>query len=160
MDSRHSIGLVFRALCVLAACGSYASYGAPASDPCSLLTPAQVSAVLGVDVEAGHRIAAKACEWSAPGQPTPNAKKVTVNVQDARAFEYAKMPVGHGITKTPASGIGDDAVYSTTPSLGPVLTVKKAGVAFVVHVYGFPLDQIDEIKNKEKTLALEILGRL
>jgi hypothetical protein len=113
-----------------------------------------------VDVEADHHIAAKACEWSAPGQPMPNAKKVTVNVQDARAFESAKMPVGHGITKTPASGIGDDAVYSTTPSLGTVLTVKNGGVAFVVHVYGFPLDQIDEIKNKEKTLALEILGRL
>ena len=160
MDSRLSTGLVFRVLCVLAACGSYATYGAPASNPCSLLTPVQVSAVLGVDVKAGHPIAAKACEWSAPGQPTPNAKKVTVNVQDARAFEYAKMPVGHGITKTPASGIGDEAVYGTTPSLGTVLTVKKGSVVFVVHVYGFPLDQIDEIKTKEKTLALEILDKL
>jgi hypothetical protein len=118
MGSKHSIGLVFRILCVLAACGSYAAYGAPPTDACSLLTPAQVSAVLGAEVEADHQVAAKACQWSAPDQPTPNAKKVTVILQDERAFAYAKMPVGHGITKTPVSGMGDDAVYGTTPRLG------------------------------------------
>jgi hypothetical protein len=98
-----------------------------------------------------------------PGQSGPGSKKVTVTIQDPRAFEHAKMPVGGGITKTPASGIGDDAVYGTTPKFAALLTVKKGDVVFVVRVYGFPIDSgkpLDEIQAKEKTLALEILSRL
>jgi hypothetical protein len=67
------------------------------------------------------------------------------------------MPVNFkGISKISVSGIGDDAVYGTAAGLG-TLSVKKGNSAFVVHVYGFPLDQIE---SKEKTLALEILSKL
>jgi hypothetical protein len=44
--------------------------------------------------------------------------------------------------------------------LAAVLTVKKGNQAFVVHLYGFPLDQVDEIKAKAKALALQILDQL
>ena len=103
------------------------------------------------------------CEWSVPGQAAPGSKKVTVTIQDPRAFEYAKMPVGGGITKTPAGGLGDEAVYGTTPKFAAVLTVKKGDIVFVVHVYGFPIDPgkpLEEVQAKEKTLALEILSKL
>jgi hypothetical protein len=54
------------------------------------------------------------------------------------------------------AGIGDDAVYGTAAGHG-TLSVKKGNSVFVVHVYGFPLDQIEA---KEKSLALEILSKL
>lgn len=153
-----SYSLAFAVFCLLATFGSRPAYAAPPVDPCSLLTPSQVGDVLGVSVGPGQKVAAKLCQWAAPGQTTgPKLKKVLVTLQDERAFTYAKMPVGHGITKTPVTGIGDDAVYGTTPGVGTTLAVKKGTVAFVVHVTGFTED---ETKSKEKTLALEILPKL
>lgn len=156
MHSSYSIG--FATFFLFATFGSRVTYAAPAVDPCSLLTPSQVGDVLGVSVGPGQKVAGNLCHWSAPGQATGrNGKKVLLTLQDERAFTYAKMPVGHGITKTPVTGIGDDAVYGTTPGVGTTLAVKKGSVAFVVHVTGFT---DDEIKAKEKTLALEVLSKL
>ena len=133
-------------------------YGAT-TDPCSLLTPAQVSAVLGENVGVGKNLASTVCDWAAPNQPSGvAAKKVTVTLQKPQAFAYAKMPVNSKeITKTPVSGIGDDAVYGTTSGKLATLTVKKGDVVFVVRVSGFPLDQLED---KEKTLAKEIVAKL
>jgi hypothetical protein len=163
MDSEHSIGLVFAFLGVLTVCSSRAAYGAPAIDPCSLLTQSQVSTVFGMNVEAGQRLAPKLCQWSAPNQPNSmNGKKVTVDLLSAQAFAFAKTPIVQSVATIPASGIGDDAVYSTlpgvTPGLGTSLAVKKGDSYFSVHVYGFP----DKAKAMamEKTLALEIVSKL
>lgn len=155
MNTKHSAALFIGALFVLVACTSRPAYCAP--DPCSLLTQAHVSAALGVQVGEGRLVVPTICEWAAPGESAPRAKKVLITLQGPQAFAYAKMPVGHGITKTPVSGIGDDAVYGTTPGAPTVLTVKKGNVVFVVHVTGLPDDQT---KAKEKTLALEILSKL
>jgi hypothetical protein len=156
MAWRYSIA--FAVFGLIATLGSRATYAAPPADPCSLLTASQVGDVLGVSVGPGQKVGGKLCQWSAGGQPAgPNGKKVLLTLQDERAFTYAKMPVGHGITKTPVSGVGDDAVYGTTPGVGTTLAVKKGAAAFVVHVTGF---SIDDIKAKEKTLALEVLPKL
>jgi hypothetical protein len=165
MNSKHSIALVIGAIFVLIAYTSRPAYGAPPSDPCSLLTQSQVSTVLGVQVVEGRRVAPKLCEWARPGEsPSLSQKKVTVTLLESeQGFAYAKMPVGHGITKVPASGIGDDAVFGTTPKYATTLTVKKGDFFFVVHVFGFPLDQvkaIEQVQAKEKTLALQILSKL
>jgi hypothetical protein len=160
MNLKTSTALVIGVLCVLAVCRSRPAYGAPPADPCTLLTQPQVSAVLGASVGVGKRVAPTLCEWSAPGQPqTLSAKKVTVTLQDERAFAAAKTPVPDGrarITKAPVSDVGDEAVSGTSPA-GTVLTVKKGSTVFVVHVYGFPVDQT---KVMEKTLALHILSKL
>jgi hypothetical protein len=133
-----------------------AVYAAPPTDACALLTPAQVSAALGASTGAGKSLTSKLCQW---GSPDAYGKKlgVILTLQNARAFTYAKMQVGDGITKVPVSGVGDDAVYGKTPGYATVLTVKKGDVVFTVHVSGFPDDQI---KAKEKTLALDVLGKL
>lgn len=128
------------------------------TDPCSLLTPAQVSAVLGVNVGAGNSLAPTVCDWTLPNRsPAVAGKRVTVTLQKPLAFAFAKMPANSpGITKTPVSGIGDDAVYGTAGGAA-TLTVKKGEVVFVVHVYGFPMDQLED---KEKILAKEIVSKL
>jgi hypothetical protein len=74
----------------------------------------------------------------------------------ADRFNTAKTPI-KGITKTPVSGVGDDAIYATTPGLGTGLIFKKGASAFDVRVYGFAEDQI---KAKEKVLAADIIAKL
>jgi len=125
------IGIFF----VLTPWSSRAAYGAPSDDPCSLLTQAQVNSVLGVQVGAGRRVAPTLCEWAIPGEaPSLRQKKVTVTIESEQGFAAAKMPVGHGTTKVPASGIGDEAVFGTTAKLVTNLTVKKGHFYFDVFV--------------------------
>jgi len=71
-------------------------------------------------------------------------------------FNTSKTPV-EGITKTPVSGIGDDALYITTPGVGTALTIKKGSSVIQIRIYGFP---VDEIKEKEKALAQDALPKL
>jgi len=144
---------------LLASLGSLSSttWAAP-PDPCALLTQAQVSEVLGAAAGAGERLATSVCQWSTKAEAGAGSKKVTLTLQNAQAFAAAKTPVPTGtITKTPVSGIGDDAVYGTTKGAATVLTVKKGDAVFVVRVFGFPED---ETKAKEKTLALDVLSKL
>jgi hypothetical protein len=129
---------------------SQAVYGAPAADPCALLTPAQVGAALGATVGAGNRIAPTLCTWGAP------PKRVTLTLHQPREFEAFKMPVGNGVTKIPVGGVGDEAV-SGTSKFATTLSVRKGTVVFVVTVGGFPEEQT---KAMEKTLALDIVGKL
>ena len=155
--------VVFAFLCASSVCSSPTAYAAPPREACSLLTQAQVSAALGVEVEAAQHVAPTLCQWSAPNQPNSiNAKKVTLTLSNQRAWEYAKAPVGNNLTTMPASGICDDAVFTTikrvTPGLGTTLYVKKGGSYLVVHVYGFP----DRAKAMamEKTLATQACSKL
>lgn len=142
---------------------SYSAHAAPPTDPCSLLTQAQVSAVLGVNVDAAKRIAPTMCGWSAPKPPnSASAKKVALLISNANAFGFAKTPVINGETAVPASGVCDDAVYSfpTAMKSGPAtaLFVRKGNSYFAVHVYGFP----DQAKTMamEKALAVEACSKL
>lgn len=164
MNAKHSIAWVIGVLCLLAACDSRAAYGAPPSDPCSLLTPEQVSAVLGMQAGPGKRLATTLCGWRPSGQPAGKAKSVMITLLNASGFAATKTQLGvAGITKVPVSGIGDEAVYGTTSGLGSTLSVKKGDFYFVVHVNGFPFDKAkgaDEVEAKEKTLAMQILSKL
>lgn len=136
---------------------------APPADPCSLLTQAQASAVLGVNVDPAKRVAPTMCSWSAPNQANSvNAKKIAVLISNERAFTYAKTPVVASETAVPANGICDDAAYSfpTGEKSGAAtsLFVKKGSSFFTVHVYGFP-DQAKAMAM-EKTLALNACTKL
>jgi hypothetical protein len=158
MNAKHVVAVIAAGAAVLSA----PCYAAAERDPCSLLTPAQVGAVLGTQVGEGKRLASLLCEWtdSTPG----SRKKVDLTLISERGFEAAKTPVGGGlITKTPANGVGDDAVFGVTGKVASSLAVKKGGVMFAVGVQGFPLDQpqaISDVQAKEKTLALQIISKL
>jgi len=131
----------------------------PSPDPCSLLTQKQVSAVLAMNVEVGKHVASTVCAWGVPGQPFGiGGKKATLHFITQQAWEYANVPVpGKTITKSQVSGVGDQAVFGTTSGRLATLTVKKGNVFFVVQIYGFPIEQLQE---KEKALALQVLTKL
>jgi hypothetical protein len=156
VKSKLKLALAFGILTVLTLGNGPAASAAPPTDACSLLTSTQVSAVLGVSAGPGKLLTPKLCQWGTPDM-AGKKKGVMLTLQTPLAFAYAKMPAGHGITKVSVSGIGDDAVYGTTPGYPTVLTVKKGDVVFVVHVGGFPDDQIEA---KEKALAQDVLAKL
>lgn len=130
------------------------SFAAPPTDACSLVTAAQVSAALGVPIGAGERIvpsSPKLCGFGGAGA----AKRVVTAIITPDMFDHEKHPL-QGIKEEQLSGVGDDAHYMTTPGFGTGLSVKKGSFAFKVRVYGFPLEQVEQ---KEKTLAQEILAK-
>lgn len=97
------------------------------------------------------------CGWSEPGGATIENKRVTLTLSTTKAHDAGKVPY-QGITKTPVSGIGDDAYYVTAKGLGTTLNVKKGAVAFAVAVKG--KFAVDEVKAMEKMLALEVIAKL
>lgn len=158
--------MILGVLFVFAACSSRATYAAPPTDACSLLTAAQVSAILGVSVGAGERIlpnSTASCGWEVPGQKNLGRKRVVLNIYTqmgsrtpVQRFNTAKTPI-QGITKEPVTGVGDDAIFATTPGLGTGLIFRKGNAAFDLRIYGFTVEQI---KAKEKTLALDVLAKM
>jgi hypothetical protein len=142
------LGIAF----VLPAISAHPAYAATLTDPCSLLTPAQVSAILGAPVAPGQPIATTGCSWSATG----TKMFTTISMLDPNTFAAVKTPRA-GLTKTPVTGIGDDAVYTT---VGPFVTlsVKKGTTAFVLRVYG--VTEQDKQMALEKSLALDIVAKL
>jgi hypothetical protein len=161
---RTSISFTSVACCLaLFAAAVQSANAAPPSDACSLLTEAQVSDILGIAVVAGQHLPpnnSSICAW---GQQGPGGKRVVVSIYTQMGsrtptdrFNTAKTTV-ESITKTPVSGVGDDAVSVTTPGVGTGLIFRKGPSAFDVRIYGFPLD---EIKAREKTLALDLIAKL
>jgi hypothetical protein len=129
--------------------------GASASDPCSLLTPAQVGAVLGGSVGAGQPIGTNACAWRESGGPV--GKKAWVTHVAVDIFELSKSA---GLeTIAPVTGIGDDAYYSSQKGVPPTLRFKKGSNAFTVQVISSKSTP-DEVKAMEKALALDMLAKL
>lgn len=166
MNGKHGFTTGLGVLLLFAVSGVQAAYAAPPTDACSLLTAAQVSAVLGMSVGAGEKIlptSASLCGWEVPGQKGLDRKRVVLSIYTqmgrltpVQRFNTAKTPM-KGITKEPVTGIGDDAISATTPGFGTGLIFRKGDAAFDLRVYGFPIDQV---KAKEKTLALDVLAKL
>jgi len=173
MNSKSSMAAILGAIFILAGGSSRAAYAAPPTDACTVLTPARVSAILGASVSAdkeppspfpgSHPTSHPTCWWSQPGVSIMTSKRAFLDIfgpigrfSPVDRFNNGKTPV-HGVTKTPISGIGDDAYYITSGGLGTGLNVRKGSSAFQIRVYGFSLDQI---KAMEKTLAQDVLAKL
>jgi hypothetical protein len=166
MQFRRSKAAIIITVFTIAVCTVPFASGTPPDDACSLLTQARVSSVLGVSVGAGQPISPtnpRTCGWSQPNDANHTGKRVVFDVfgpigklTPMDRFTNGKTPI-KGITKTPVSGIGDDAYFITTPGLGTGLNVKKGNSVFQIRVYGFSQDQIEAM---EKALAQDALAKL
>ena len=132
-------------------------------DACSLLSHAQVSAALGIEVDPGVRPVDTdplACNWREHGKPTGLARNVILYVYDAQKFETGKTRVA----RTPSAlqgGIGDDAYWFRPGRLPITLTVKKGDSYFRLMARSdaaHPAD--DQDKAIDKALALDVLKHL
>jgi hypothetical protein len=130
-----------------------------AKDACSLLTPEQVKAALGITVQ---KIidSPRLCTWR--GSAKDDSKQVALSILTANGFAMGKTPVP-GVDKPAESGVGDEAYYQyyTGPEYEKIklvdLQVKKGSAMFGVQVGGFP---VSNAKALTKTLALEVLKSL
>lgn len=137
-----------------------------AIDACSLLTQAQLSAVLAVPMDAGKYVTPgflKTCTWSPSNGPTPGIKFFTLYLQSVEGFEGGKslvqMGQGNGAAVvTPLSGVGDDAYYASFGSNITSLMVKKGAAAFKLTLYGATAP--DKAMAIEKMLALQVVSQL
>ena len=161
--SSMTIGVIFVSL-------SFVPPLCAADDGCSLLTPARISQVLGVQVGPGTHSSETPggrllCTWNPPGAvPMGDTKRVMIHLYapigrltPADRFANLKKPVLNGVANTPVKGIGDDALFLKNGAMLKRLCVKKGESVFEISVGGFSEAETEAL---EKTLARDALSRL
>jgi len=130
-------------------------------DPCSLLTAAEVSAVLHITSLPGRPFLGSktVCIYSADTSNTIGEASVTLMVMSRAAFENGK--VLDASIMHPASGIGDDA-YAVGSGSYLKLGVLKGNQAFSVTVVPGEKNQVSlaQLQQMEEQLAKNALARL
>ena len=134
------------------------------TDACTLLTPAQVGAAVGVPVGKGEHVTptfVKTCTWTPSGKS--NVRAVTLNVQTAASYDGGKQMAhqmaatskGKGAVKS--ASVGEDGYYFIAGDQVGLL-VKKGGVSFKMTVYAkLPVDKKEAM---ELILAKQVLAKL
>jgi hypothetical protein len=161
------------AILILALAAVPSASAAPPNDACALVTQAQMSAALGVPIGTGQHVVptfTKECTWTPTGGATKDVKYATVSFQDPTGYAMGKMVAQQAQAKVnkeegagsmaadSASGIGDDAYYTSMGTGYTALLLKKGNVALKVAIYGeMP---VAKKKAAEKTLALNALSKL
>jgi hypothetical protein len=147
-----------------------AANAATPSDACAMLTAQQLSSALGAVVGPGQPTMPNStifCSWSEQGVPTAGARNVSVLLMTTKSFESSKTPL-QGLTKTPVSGLGDDAFFTERPGTVSSLSVKKGDSYFQIKTRSnpewFKTGKTPESDKKDqdvdRALALEILKKL
>ncbi len=155
MSSKQSRAAIVAIACALVASSAHNAVARSAQiDPCTLLTAAQVKAVLGVEIAVGPPPGKSSCLWKSTGT---KVQMVTVSLQPSTtSWEHLKT-VLPSIPANPVSGVGDDAFYQNFGTFAP-LAVKKGGTIFIVKIYG--VAAADKQVEYEKALALDVLKHL
>jgi hypothetical protein len=143
---------------------------AASNDACALLTPAQVSAVLGAPVNDGEALSPthrEYCSFNEAGKAGGSGRNVHISIIDEKKFTLGKTPVS-GVEKTPESGLGDEAYWSKAQGMVYARSVKKGSnyvrVQSRTNKDAFAkantpaLDEQDRAVDRK--LALEILKKL
>jgi hypothetical protein len=124
------------------------------SDPCAQITATEVSTVLGEAVAAGQKAGTKTCSWTA-SKPTHEIVSLMYSPPgDWSTRKTRQMP---GVTKTPVSGVGDEA-FSETAGGFTTLYVKKGSTIFMVRVYGVP--DVGRQLAIEKPIAQKVAAKV
>jgi hypothetical protein len=128
-------------------------------DPCSLVTAAEASTVLGEPIDPG--------KISSPGAPycylyDHALAGDSVEIYLTAPFEFLpnQSSTAGVFEVTQASGVGDAAYYVNDVGAGTVgLSVKKGATTFVVSVV-LKNASIAKLEDMEKTLAISVAGRV
>jgi hypothetical protein len=144
------------------AAGGGGGGGANVTDPCTLLTQAEVTAVVGKQVKPGSSADnPKSCDFESVGGDGVDFV-AGVNFADGSLNDFcASDGSGVGMSIEPVSGIGDGAcfIHVGTVAVGSSLTFSKAGRLFQTFdvLAGVP---IADIKTADTALAQKVLAHL
>ena len=138
--------------------------GGTVSDPCSLLTQAEVSAVLGQPVGPGSNADdPKSCDWQYPVGKAPTVQ-ASIGIEDVTLSDMCgtKSNPALGLTVTPVSGVGDGACFQELAGLpsGTNLTFGKNGQTFSTGVALGANATSSQLLDADKALALDAIARL
>jgi hypothetical protein len=133
-------------------------------DACALLTQAEVSAALGVDVDPGERLVPtepRFCTWREHGKDERRARNVRISFLSEQDFKGGK-PSHLEKTSTFETGIGDEAYFSKATGMVFLLSVRKGDTFFRVQARSNPNARPADRKDQEidRTLALALLKKL
>jgi hypothetical protein len=149
---------------LLALCAALAPLAAHAeTDACTLATPAQVSAAIGVAVGTGTHVTptfVKTCTWT----PTVSSsiRAVTVNLQTAAYYDGAKQMATKAAAASPAAkikpaNVGDEGYYDVAGEI-IMLFFKKGSSSVKVAVYAkLP---VTEAEAMEMAIAKQVAAKL
>jgi hypothetical protein len=153
--------------------GAMAAIPEASGDACKLLSAAQVSTVLGVQVDDGAYIIpghSQFCIWKERGEPDMVAQNVQVHFMTSRQYDAPKTGP---FAKGSESGLGDEAYWAYTPGIGFTLSVKKGSTYFrvqsrpipqgVARKSDTPADKAkwdEKEKSVERAIASEVLKKL
>ncbi|MGH7649851.1 MAG: hypothetical protein ACREND_17200 [Gemmatimonadaceae bacterium] len=131
-------------------------------DPCSLLTAAEVSAIVGIKSLPGHPYLGSkvVCLFAADTGVVIGAAAVNVMVLTPAMYQNQKN-MGGALAPKPVSGIGDEA-YRVGSGGYVKLEVLKGGHAFSVTIAeGTELKATaDQLAKMEEALAQKAVGRI
>jgi hypothetical protein len=138
--------------------------GGTASDPCTLLTQAEISGVVGQQVSAGTKdIEPNECDWQYPADAVPSIQvQITIEVGNTLADLCGPGDSALGLTVTTVGGVGDGARFAQLAGLGAGTNLtfsKGSGVYTVVAILG-PSATPDAIEAADKALALDALNHI
>jgi hypothetical protein len=131
---------------------------------CSLLSQEEISAAVGVPMNAGrddnpeHH---QKCSWQPPfhqpGHPPSSIARVELFVEPANGFGWDLLSVSEEYV-TSISGLGEDAYYIEHPHMMMTLNVKKGDLCLIVTWIGIIDPQ--KVMDSERTIAAQVLSRL
>ena len=132
---------------------------AHAQDPCSLLTPDQIKAVLNSPVEPGQPGVAKdsnECTWS----EARGADRVYLALRPGADFQTTRIKMAKaGVHTTAVTGVGEDAFFVSSGDSSSALYVLAKNHLLLLTVNKPDATQQDN-QAAEKTLATQILPQL
>jgi hypothetical protein len=138
--------------------------GATVTDPCTLLTQAEVTAVVGQPVGPGAKdIEPNECDWQYPADGVPSIQaSITIETGNTLADLCGPGNSALGLTVTTVGGVGDGACFVQLAGLGAGtnLTFSTHGQVFTVATILGPSATVAAIEAADKALALAALARI
>jgi hypothetical protein len=135
------------------------------TDPCTLLTQAEVSAVVGKQVGPGSSADnPNSCDFQYPADGVPDIQ-AGIDFIDGSLGDYCKDIAGAsavGMTIEPVSGLGDGACFIYVGSLqaGSTLTFAKNGRLFQTFALLGSGTPASDMKDADTKLAQDVLAHL
>lgn len=138
--------------------------GGSVSDPCTLLTQAEISAVVGQSVGVGSKdVEPNECDWQYPPDAVPTIQvNITIEVGNTLADLCGPGDSALGLSVTTVGGVGDGACFEQLAGLGAgtnLTFAKGSGVYTVAAVIGSKATA-DQILAADKALALDALNHI
>jgi len=138
--------------------------GSTVSDPCTLLTQAEVSAVVGQQVGAGTKdVDPNECDFQYPADAVPSIQvQITIEVGNTLADLCGPGDSALGLTVTTVGGVGDGACFEQLAGLGAGtnLTFAKGSGVYTIDTILGPNATADQVEAADKALALDALHHI